>query len=299
MATAYFSAGCFWGVEYYFKRLKGVVHTSVGFMGGTVPNPSYQQVKTGTTGHLETIEVDYEPRTVPYEALVRYFFEIHNFEQMDGQGIDIGSQYLSAIWVGNPQEQFIAIKVIDELTRMGYKVATQVRSKETFFPAENYHQDYLDQRQETPECHVYRKIFGANLGTLTLIDQTSKMGMTLPHKIYFNDRLLGVMQRKEIQVNDIPEGSYRLKIQSMFPFIYAEKEIHIQRGENQVTFSDREKFWDILFTIDLLLVVVKWFVHLPDNINFIYNIVTNGYFAVWLVYEWVIRKRYFKMEEKP
>ncbi len=297
MATAYFSAGCFWGVEYYFKRLKGVVHTTVGFMGGKTENPSYKQVKTGTTGHLETIEVDYEPRVVPYEALVRYFFEIHDFEQTDGQGIDIGSQYLSAIWVSNPQEQAIAVMVMNELSRMGYKVATQLRQAETFYPAEDYHQDYLDQRHETPECHVYKPIFSRHGGQLTLIDKTSKMGMTLPHKIFFNGQLLGIMQRKEIKVKDIPEGKYQLKIQSMFPFIYAEKEIHIKRGENQVTFNDREKFWDILFTIDLLLVIVKLFIHLPDNINLIYNIVTNGYFAIWLIYEWVIRKRYFRIEE--
>ena len=98
MKKAYFSAGCFWGVEYYFKRLKGVAKTVVGFMGGDMENPSYKQVKTGTTGHLETIEVEYNPEMVTYEALVRYFFEIHNFEQVDGQGIDIGTQYLSAIW---------------------------------------------------------------------------------------------------------------------------------------------------------------------------------------------------------
>lgn len=124
------------------------------------------------------------------------------------------------------------------------------------------------------------------------------MGMTLPHKIYFNGQLLGIMQRKEIQIKDIPEGKYRLKIQSMIPLLYAEKEIQIKRGENAVTFSDREKFWDILFTIDLVLVIVKWFITLPDHINLIYNIVTNGYFAIWLIYEWVIRKRYFRITEK-
>ena len=159
MATAYFSAGCFWGVEYYFKRLKGVNKTTVGFMGGSLQNPSYKEVKTGSTGHLETIRVDYDPELVSYEALVKYFFEIHDFEQTDGQGIDIGSQYLSAIWVANPEEQTVAMKIINELTKMGYKVATQVKSVMPFYTAENYHQDYLDQRQETPECHVYRKIF--------------------------------------------------------------------------------------------------------------------------------------------
>lgn len=124
------------------------------------------------------------------------------------------------------------------------------------------------------------------------------MGLTLPHKIYFNGQLLGIMQRKEIQLKGIPEGKYSLKIQSMIPFIYAEKEIGIKRGANTVTFSDREKFWDILFTIDLVLVIVKLFITLPDNIDLIYKIVTNGYFAIWLIYEWVIRKRYFRIEER-
>lgn len=159
MSIAYFSAGCFWGVEYYFKRLKGVKKTTVGFMGGALQNPSYKQVKTGTTGHLETIKVEYDPALVSYEALVKYFFEIHDFEQTDGQGIDIGSQYLSAIWVANNEEHVVADKIIGELTQKGYKVATQIKKVATFYLAEDYHQNYLEDRQETPECHVYRKIF--------------------------------------------------------------------------------------------------------------------------------------------
>ena len=159
MSTAYFSAGCFWGVEYYFKRLRGILFTQVGFMGGNLENPSYKEVKTGTTGHLETIRVDYAPEMVSYEALVKYFFEIHDFEQVDGQGIDIGTQYLSAIWFSNTEERDIAIQVFGELMQMGYHPATQIREVMAFYPAEDYHQDYLDQRQESPECHIYRKIF--------------------------------------------------------------------------------------------------------------------------------------------
>ncbi len=146
-------------MEYYFKRLKGVTKTTVGFMGGDMENPSYKQVKTGLTGHLETIEVEYDSETVPYEALVRYFFEIHDFEQADGQGIDIGTQYLSAIWFNVFSERDTAIKVFGELMQMGYRPATQIRAVMPFYPAEDYHQDYLDERQETPECHVYRKVF--------------------------------------------------------------------------------------------------------------------------------------------
>ena len=159
MSTAFFSAGCFWGVEYYFKRLKGVTKTTVGFMGGSLDNPNYKQVKTGTTGHLETIKVDYDSNVVSYETLVKYFFEIHDFEQVDGQGVDIGTQYLSAIWFNAINERDTAIQVFGELMKMGYHPATQIREAMTFYPAEDYHQDYLDQCQETPECHVYRKVF--------------------------------------------------------------------------------------------------------------------------------------------
>ena len=157
---AHFAAGCFWGVEYYFKRLEGVLKTKVGFMGGSVVNPSYKLVKTGATEHLETIEMEYDSEKVSYEDLVRYFFEIHNFEQTDGQGIDIGSQYLSAIFYGSDDEKTTAEKVIAELAEMGYQVATKVRKAEAFYPAEDYHQNYLDERNEIPECHVYRRIFG-------------------------------------------------------------------------------------------------------------------------------------------
>ena len=160
MNKAYFAAGCFWGVEYYFKRLEGVLKTTVGFMGGSVVNPSYRLVKTGTTGHLETIEVEYDSEKVSYEDLVRYFFEIHNFEQTDGQGIDIGSQYLSAIFHVSDEEKITAEKIVAELTEMGYQVATKIRKAEAFYPAEDYHQNYLDERNETPERHVYRRILG-------------------------------------------------------------------------------------------------------------------------------------------
>lgn len=294
MTKAYFAGGCFWGMEYYFMKLRGVTKTTVGFMGGNLENPSYKQVKTGTTGHLETIEVEFDEAVLPYVSVVRFFFEIHDFEQTDGQGIDIGSQYLSAIFFTDERQRDVAVSVFNELLQMGYKPATQIRPAETFYRAEDYHQKYLEIKGEEPECHVYRPIFRP-MGALTLKDKTSKMGMTLPHKIYFNDKLLGIMQKKEVEVKDIPVGKYKLKIQSMFPFIFSEQYIDIKKGQNAVIFCDREKFWDILFTIDLILMVVHWFVHLPDNIDLIYKVVTNGYFILWLVYEFIIRKRYFRI----
>ena len=131
-------------------------------------------------------------------------------------------------------------------------------------------------------------------GDLEIEDHSTMMGMSLPHKIFFNGQLLCIMKKKA-KISGIPCGKYKFTIQSMFPFISAETEIEIRQGENKVTFTDKEKFWDVLFTIDLILMVVHWFVHLPDNIDLIYRIVTDGYFIIWLIYEWTIRKKYFKI----
>lgn len=296
VVKAYFAGGCFWGMQYYFARIKGVVGSTVGFMGGNVANPSYKLVRTGTTAHLETIEVSYDNTIVGYEALVRFFFEIHDFEQADGQGIDIGSQYLSAIFYSDENEKTIAQKVISELTGMGYKPATQIRPKEEFYRAEDYHQFYLDQRREMPECHVYRRIFKS--GNITLTDKSTMMGMAMPHKIFFDGRLLGIMQKKEIRIEGIPVGTHKVKIQSMIPFISTEADIKVGEGENRITFHDREKFWDWLFTIDLIMVIVQWIVTLPTGIKTYYNIATDAIFAIWLAYEWLNRKKYFKIEKQ-
>ena len=105
---AYFASGCFWGTEYYFMKAQGVEHTNVGFMGGHVDNPSYEQVCEKNTGHLETAEVIYNPSKTTYENLVRLFFETHDFTQNNGQGPDIGPQYLSCIFYTSPEEKAIA-----------------------------------------------------------------------------------------------------------------------------------------------------------------------------------------------
>ena len=159
LKKAYFAAGCFWGVEHYFKKLKGVVETTVGYSGGWVENPTYEQVKTGTTGHFETIEVVYDPSVIDYETLVKYFFEIHDFTQTDGQGPDIGPQYLSRIFVQKIQERKIAEKIINLLKDKGFQVATQILKFEKFYPAEDYHQDYYQKTGALPYCHFRRKIF--------------------------------------------------------------------------------------------------------------------------------------------
>lgn len=156
---AYFASGCFWGTQYYFSKAPGVIETSVGFMGGSIESPSYQQVKTGATGHLEVIEVVYDPNETDYDALVRLFFETHNFTQTDGQGPDIGSQYLSAIFYLDKEQLGVAEKYSDLLTEKAFIVATALREASTFWVAEGYHQNYYDKNGSTPYCHFYRKIF--------------------------------------------------------------------------------------------------------------------------------------------
>jgi len=156
---AYFASGCFWGTEYYFMKAKGVKYTAVGFMGGHVDNPSYEQVCQKNTGHLETTEVEYDSTKTTYDDLVKLFFETHDFTQTDGQGPDIGPQYLSCIFYSNEEEKEIAQKYIDILTAKGYKVATMLRPMSTFWKAEDYHQQYYDNKGTNPYCHFYKKIF--------------------------------------------------------------------------------------------------------------------------------------------
>lgn len=156
---AYFASGCFWGTEYYFQELDGIEKTTVGYMGGHLESPTYREVCTGKTGHLETIEVIYHPETVSYEELVQFFFETHNFTQTNGQGPDIGSQYLSCIFYSNGQEKEIAEKCIDFLTKKGYQVATKLVSASTFWKAEDYHQQYYERNGQLPYCHRYTPIF--------------------------------------------------------------------------------------------------------------------------------------------
>lgn len=156
---AYFASGCFWGTEYYFMKAPGVVHTAVGFMGGHVDNPTYEEVCRKNTGHLETTEVEYDITMTDYENLVKLFFETHNFTQTNGQGPDIGPQYLSCIFYTSDEEKAMAEKYIKILTDKGYKVATMLKPATKFWKAEDYHQQYYEHKGTTPYCHVYKKIF--------------------------------------------------------------------------------------------------------------------------------------------
>ena len=156
---AYFAAGCFWGVEYHFSKLKGVVSAVSGYMGGHTLNPDYNSICSGLTGHLEVVEINYDESEVSFEALTKLFFEIHDFTQVNGQGPDIGSQYLSAIFYNDNSEKEIALNLIATLENMGLKVATELKEMVVFYEAEDYHQDYYDKHNKVPYCHSYKKIF--------------------------------------------------------------------------------------------------------------------------------------------
>ncbi len=154
----FFAGGCFWGVEHLFKQLDGVVDTRVGYMGGHRRNPTYEQVCTGLTGHYETVEVIFDPLKIDEEALVKYFFEIHDFTQENGQGPDIGEQYKSVIFYTSEKQNEVAKKIKNELSKK-YKVATQIKKASDFWLAEDYHQDYYEKTGKAPYCHYRRRIF--------------------------------------------------------------------------------------------------------------------------------------------
>ena len=156
---AYFAGGCFWGTEYFFVQASGVLSTTVGYMGGHTENPTYREVCAGNTGHLETNEIRYDTKQTSYENMVRFFFDIHDFTQIDGQGPDIGQQYLSVIFFQNEWQKLIAEKYIKILTEKGYKVATMIRPASTFWHAEDYHQDYYRHKGTIPYCHAFRPCF--------------------------------------------------------------------------------------------------------------------------------------------
>ena len=159
LKKAYFAGGCFWGVEYYLEKIKGVKEVTSGFMGGQLKNPGYYDVIRKNTGHLETVEVLYDPKKVSYETLAKTFFEIHDPTQTDGQGPDIGSQYLSAVFVSTKAERKTIEKLIKILEVQGLNVATKVIPVAPFYSAEEYHQNHYMRKGGTPYCHRRVKRF--------------------------------------------------------------------------------------------------------------------------------------------
>lgn len=156
---AIFAGGCFWGVESLFKKLPGVLFTEVGYSGGNTTHPSYEDVCQGTTGHLEAIRVIYDPSQLSFEAITRYFLEIHDPTQANGQGPDIGTQYLSAIFYYDAAQKHTAETLLQQLRQRNLDIATQLIPSQVFWPAETYHQNYYEKNGKTPYCHIYTKRF--------------------------------------------------------------------------------------------------------------------------------------------
>ncbi|MCK5801866.1 MAG: bifunctional methionine sulfoxide reductase B/A protein, partial [Lentisphaeria bacterium] len=153
LETAVFAAGCFWGVEHLMKSTPGVLRTTVGYTGGHVREPTYQQICTGTTGHVEAVKILFDPKKTTFETLVKLFFEIHDPTQPDGQGPDIGEQYLSAVFVSNDEQRKTVRKLLGKLQKKGFDVATEIREAKMFWPAEAYHQNYYRKNGKHPYCH--------------------------------------------------------------------------------------------------------------------------------------------------
>ncbi len=157
--TAIFAGGCFWGVEYYMQKNKGVISVESGYIGGHKDNPTYQEVCSGTTGHYEAVEVVFDPQKTNFEELARLFFEIHDPTQWNHQGPDFGEQYRSAVFYRNEEQKQITEKLIALLKEKGFKIVTEVKKAGTFWKAEGYHQDYYEHKGTTPYCHGYTKRF--------------------------------------------------------------------------------------------------------------------------------------------
>jgi peptide-methionine (S)-S-oxide reductase len=153
---ATFGAGCFWGVEAAFRQIKGVKATAAGFMGGTVENPTYEDVCYRDTGHAEVVEVEYDPAVVSYDALLAVFWENHDPTTLNRQGPDIGEQYRSAIFVQTPQQQAAAEaskQALEHEGRFRRPIVTEITPAGRFYKAEDYHQQYLEKRGLST-CHI-------------------------------------------------------------------------------------------------------------------------------------------------
>lgn len=154
-----FAGGCFWGVEHYFKKLKGVLKVESGYIGGKKANPTYEEICAGNTGHYEAVRVLFDNSIISYEEIAKYFFEIHDPSQVDGQGPDIGEQYESAVFYYNDEQKNIAQSLIKKLKEKDYDVATVLKPTSIFWKAENYHQNYYQNHHKEPYCHHYVKRF--------------------------------------------------------------------------------------------------------------------------------------------
>lgn len=156
---AIFAAGCFWGVEYYFQKAKGVISTSVGFTGGDTVNPSYQDVCSGRSGHAEAVEVVFDPFETSYETLAKHFFEIHNPALIGNAGTGKRSQYRSAIFYVTDEQKVIAQTLVELLRNKQFEVCTEITLAGAFYKAEEYHQSYYNKKGKDDYGYRYKQKF--------------------------------------------------------------------------------------------------------------------------------------------
>jgi peptide-methionine (S)-S-oxide reductase len=159
--VATLAGGCFWGMEDLLRKLPGVLNTDVGYSGGTTAHATYEQVKTGKTGHAESVQIEFDPETLSFETLLLYFFKIHDPTTADQQGNDIGSQYRSAIFYHTEAQRETAENVIERIEKSHawkHPIATEIEPYEKFWRAEDYHQDYLEKHPNGYTCHFERNI---------------------------------------------------------------------------------------------------------------------------------------------
>jgi len=169
--------GCFWCLEAVYEQLDGVEKVESGYSGGTVTNPSYRQVCTGMTGHAEVVQITFDPQVVTFGEILQVFFEIHDPTTLNRQGADVGTQYRSAIFYHDEGQRQVAEKVTEELSAAGAwpdPIVTEVTPFETFYKAEDYHQEYYREHRNQPYCRAviapkmskFRKLYGAKLKPL-------------------------------------------------------------------------------------------------------------------------------------
>jgi peptide-methionine (S)-S-oxide reductase len=157
LAKATLAGGCFWCTEAVYAEIKGVTSVTSGYIGGAVPNPTYKDVCTGQTGHAEAIEIEYDPAVVPFEKLLEVFFATHDPITLNRQGADVGTQYRSGIFYHDDDQKRIAEEVIAKLDAANVfrgKIVTEVTKATTFYPAEDYHQDYFANNPFQPYCQA-------------------------------------------------------------------------------------------------------------------------------------------------
>ena len=155
MERAIFAGGCFWCTEAYFLRLDGVKSVSPGYIGGNIDNPTYEMICTGNTGHVEAVEITFDSKKISYINLLEVFFDTHDPTQVDGQGNDIGSQYLSVIFYTNEEQRKQAASYIEKIfNNFKDPIVTKIYSEKPFYIAEDYHKNYFNNNMSQPYCQI-------------------------------------------------------------------------------------------------------------------------------------------------